>query len=75
MKQNTTLFFPATIYPQDIIQQAVKDYAKICRIELRKTEDGVECAFLKSVTDLELTAREFSNYLVELINAGAGGNE
>lgn len=73
MKQNTTLFFPATIYPQDIIQQAAEDYAEICRIELHRTENGVECAFLKSIADLELTAREFSNYLVELINAG--GNE
>jgi len=73
MKQNATLFFPVTIYPQDVIQQAVKDYAEICHIELRKTEGGVECVFLKSIADLELTAREFSNYLVELINAG--GNE
>lgn len=73
MKQNTTLFFPATIYPQDVIQQAVKDYAEICRIEFCRTESGVECVFLKSIVDLELTAKEFSNYLVELINAG--GNE
>lgn len=70
MKQNITLFFPAAIYPQDVIQQAVKDYAEICRIELRGTEGGVECVFLKSITDLELTAMEFSNYLAELINAG-----
>lgn len=70
MKQNTTLFFPTTIYPQDVIQQAVKDYAEICRIELNTTDVGVECIFLESVADLELTAREFSNYLIELINAG-----
>lgn len=73
MRQHTTLFFPATIYPQDVIQQAIKDYAEICHIELLQTDTGVECLFLESVADLELTAREFSNYLVELVNAGGNG--
>ena len=70
MKQNVSLFFPETIYPQSVILQAIQDYAEICRIKLRRTGGGVECVFLKSIAAPELTAMEFSNYLIELINAG-----
>lgn len=70
MKRSVLLFFAASIYPEETVMQAIDDYKEICHIKLIKKDGGFECVFSKSVVDLELTAKEFANYLIELVNAG-----
>lgn len=70
MSNKVSLFFPISIYPEKAIVAAVDDYAHICTIRIGKSKTGIECTFTNSVADLHLTAREFSNYLIELINKG-----
>jgi len=68
MDKTITLTFPASIYDQAVIKQAVMDYSGICRISITESRNGVSCMFSDSITDITLTAHEFSNYLIELSN-------
>ena len=70
MREPLSVFYPGSIYRTDWIRRAIRDYADICQIELQAQPEGTVCVFLKSKVDLALTAREFSNYLFELANAG-----
>lgn len=63
--------FPTSVYDRRLIDRAVQDYYGICTIELTGTADYTSCSFSRSVTDLEVTALEFSNYLIELANSQA----
>lgn len=65
---NLSLFFSAAIYSMPQIEKGIADYQSICRIETTLKEDGVICTFSDSVADLEMTACEFANYLIELSN-------
>ena len=57
------------IYSPTIIQRAIQDYKDICQIRVEENTDHIVCEFVESVADIELTIYEFSNYLIELINA------
>ena len=63
------LFFPTSIYSEGMVRRAAYDYQDICDCEISVLPDGINCRFHDSVTELELTVLEFSNYLVELSNA------
>ena len=69
MKRKIELYLPRAIYREEIIDRAIFDYRSICTILKINQHRGVLCIFKRSVTDLELTANEFSNYLIELSNA------
>ena len=73
MKKSVLLFFSASIYPEEKVIQAISEYKGICHIKLVRKNGGFECAFFESVADLELTAMEFANYLIELVNTGGQG--
>ena len=60
--------YPVSVYDGTLINQAIKDYGTICCISCSRKEDEIICTFSRSVADLELTALEFSNYLIELAN-------
>ena len=68
MGKTVSLFFPASIYNQSDIKRAIVDYSGICRITTSESCNGVSCTFSDSITDIKLTAHEFSNYLIELSN-------
>lgn len=60
--------YPQSLYPRTVIEQAVRDYANICQIELQNVPRGTRCEFYDSRAPLRMTVQEFSNYLIELIN-------
>lgn len=63
------LYLPKTVYSEALIDRAILDYRSICLIKKKRQFGGTLCIFMRSVADLELTANEFSNYLIELANA------
>ena len=70
MNNTFQVFYPAALYHMGRIEQAVQDYANICRIEIETSPSGSTCTFSDSRAELALTAREFSNYVCELENTG-----
>ena len=69
MKKRIELFLPQTVYSEALIDRAILDYRSICVIMKKRQRGGILSIFIKSLADLELTANEFSNYLIELSNA------
>ena len=69
MKEILRVHYTKTIYPRWTIERAKRDYASICKIEISADASGNVCAFFDSVAPLELTAAEFSNYLIEMVNS------
>lgn len=65
MKKRIELYLPQTVYSEALIDRAILDYRSICMIMKKRQRGGTLCIFIKSVADLELTANEFSNYLME----------
>lgn len=63
------VFYPHSVYDRDLIDQAIKDYQEICTIKQHDSGMEISCVFSQSVTDLTVTALEFSNYLIELANS------
>lgn len=66
MSDSIKLFLPSSIYPKKVVYMAVGAYEGICSIRLVETENGVECYLRDSVVDMQSTAYEFANYLIEL---------
>lgn len=64
-----SIFYHANLYPENVIRAAVQQYAEICSIRVEQQENGISCIFSESIADLELTAKEFSNYLIEMVNS------
>lgn len=69
MKNKITQKYSLNIYPRSYIEKGILDYKNVCKIDLNCNENAIECTFYDSVADLDLTAKEFSNYLIELINS------
>ena len=61
--------YPHSVYGRDLIDQAIKDYQEVCSIKQHDNGMETSCVFSRSVTDLTITALEFSNYLIELANS------
>lgn len=57
------------IYPDQVIAQAVKDYSALASIETYMQEGRTICRFSMCRYNEELTANEFLNYLVDLLNS------
>lgn len=70
MKSNKIeVLFAKAVYRRPWIEQAITDYKDICTIELYEDERYFTCDISKSIAALPLTAREFSNYIIELANS------
>lgn len=69
MENKIIQFFSLDIYPKNYIEKAIVDYINICKIDLAYDGSTAKCTFYNSVTDLEITVKEFSNYLIEIINS------
>ena len=57
-----------TIYESSTIQQAVKAYSSLARIEFHRQNDYIVCNFYDCKYDKEITIKEFLNYLIDLSN-------
>ena len=66
MKKIISLPYPRSIYAEDLFSRAVSDYRNICRVKVHLNDASTVCTFSDSAADLALTAKEFSNYLIEL---------
>ena len=66
--KSISLQFPKNVYSAESISVAINGYRDICKIEVTEDKDYIHCVLTNSVTDLEVTALEFCNYLIELSN-------
>ena len=66
MKKTISLTYPRSIYADELFSRAVSDYRDICRVKVSLHDASTVCTFSDSAVDLALTAKEFSNYLIEL---------
>ena len=57
-----------TIYESSTIQQAVKAYSSLARIEFHRQNDYIVCNFYDCKYDKEITIKEVLNYLIDLSN-------
>lgn len=57
-----------TIYESSTIQQAVKAYSSLARIEFHRQNDYIVCNFYDCKYDKKITIKEFLNYLIDLSN-------
>lgn len=66
--KSISLQYPKSVYNAESVSFAIQGYRNICRIEVTEDKDHILCVLTNSVTDLEVTALEFCNYLIELSN-------
>ncbi len=60
-------------YSREHIIAAVTAFAGLCRVELSENEDYYVCVFSNCVYDVDVTKKEFENYLIDLINTSHDG--
>lgn len=60
--------FDLNIYDQKCLEKAIEDFSQIAEIVPEKNGDTIICKLLKSKTDIDITACEFSNYIIDLMN-------
>ncbi len=72
MKMNE-LFLNKNYYSREHIAAAVTAFAGLCRVELSETDDHYVCVFSKCTYDVDVTKKEFENYLIDLINTSHDG--
>ena len=56
--------FDTGIYQAKAIQQAIRDYRGIAEISMRMREKEIECLFETTQYDLDITIKEFYNYVL-----------
>lgn len=62
LKLNTNIF------TKDYIERAVCAYKNICKIEITECGDYIFCEFTDCIYDKDETAKEFENYIIDLMN-------
>ncbi len=61
------LVYDNSIYPLEVILRAIDDYSNICAVEVVQTGKDTRCIFSEGKTDMSVIMREFTNYLLELM--------
>lgn len=56
------------IFDKAVIDQAIADYKELAEVSYEETHKAWTCKFLRCKYDEGLTAREFENHLVDLMN-------
>lgn len=59
------IMFDLTLYSPKAIRGAVNDYQKIAKIETEFKDNHCICHVCSSLYDIELTEKEFSNYVLD----------
>ena len=67
MKMNE-LFLFSEIYKQRQIEETIDAFSDLCSVDVVEYEDGFGCVFSDLRYDVEITKKEFENYLIDLIN-------
>lgn len=77
MNSKVVVRFTNSIYDMEAIQKAVNDYKNICDVEVSFPESDekarnecshIICTFSNSKADMQLTIKEFCNYVIEQMN-------
>lgn len=63
---NNCLQLNKDIYSRDIIEKVSEVYAQMCDVQIVEKDTFFECRFFNTITDMELTMKEFENYLIGL---------
>lgn len=58
--------FDTSLYTEEAVIQAVKDYTEIADIGIKKIDGRVLCSLRKTKHDPELVLMEFQNYVLNL---------
>lgn len=61
--------FDTDIYEKQAIEQSIVDFKNICRIETEINNNQMTCSFFDCEYDVEITIKEFSNYVIDLMNS------
>jgi hypothetical protein len=65
---NKTLILDLELYPERLIEKAIRNYREIAEITCTRNGEFAEMLFKNCVYDEERTLREFENHLIELCN-------
>lgn len=68
LKIMKTIEFDLNLYDQKCIKKAIEDFSDIAEIIPEKCDNKIICRVLTSKADINLTACEFSNYIIDLMN-------
>lgn len=68
LKIMKTIEFDLNLYDQKCIKKAIEDFSDIAEIIPEKCDNKIICRVLTSKSDINLTACEFSNYIIDLMN-------
>ncbi len=69
MMDKLSVYYTGNLYPLWAIDNAREDYSDICKIVIEEAPSGTSCTFYDSIAPLDLTAAEFSNYIIEMVNS------
>ena len=64
-----SISFNKKVYRKDCVLRAIDDYAYIANISFSEHDGYYICNFSNTKYDLEVTKKEFTNYLIELQNS------
>lgn len=56
------------LYQRQCVEQAVQDYRALARIRVSHSDGYIVCTFSRCSYDRETTIKEFSNYIIDLMN-------
>lgn len=65
---NSKLFLNKEIYDLKCIHMAIQAYSQLAFIKCIANECGWICTFERCVYDIDLTIKEFENYLIGMMN-------
>lgn len=65
-KMNNEIRLNQELYTEAVIRQAVRDYGALAKIELDSENGYFICRFLWTKPQLQLTMKEFQNYVTGL---------
>lgn len=74
MMDKLSVYYTSNLYPLWAIEDAKMDYSGICKIIIEEDTSGTTCTFCDSIAPLNLTAAEFSNYIIEMVNSRNNGS-
>lgn len=63
-----TVKLNSLIYDKNAILSGIRAYADLCYIELNRTNKYFICTFLDCKYDEDITAAEFENYVIDIMN-------
>ena len=66
MKNKNELLVSSEIFSEDVLQTAIQAYSELAKIHVERAAENWVLTFQNCQYDIELTEREFFNYLINL---------